>query len=90
MTRFRRTVVAIGTASALILDAAPSAHALGPFPQNPARTGDAGVVSTSESIELVGGNGAWMADATKFTYGSTDSMGRASIDRATFIEPRAP
>lgn len=90
MTRFRRTVVAIGTASALILAAAPSAHALGPFPENPTRTGDAGVVSTSESIELVGGNGAWMADATKFTYGSTDSMGRASIDRATFIEPRAP
>lgn len=90
MTRFRRTVVAIGTASALILAAAPSTHALGPFPQNRARTGDAGVVSTSESIELVGGNGAGMADATKFTYGSTDSMGRASIDRATFIEPRAP
>ncbi len=90
MIRLRRTVLAIGTSAALVLSAAPAAHALGPFPQNPTRSGDAGVVSTSEKMELVGGNGAWRADATKFTYSSTDSMGRPSIDRATYIEPRTP
>lgn len=90
MTRFRRTVIALGTATALVLAAAPSAHALGPFPQNPARTADAGVVATSSGMELVGGNGAWKADATRFTYNSTDSMGRPSIDGAMFIAPRTP
>lgn len=90
MIRLRRTVLTLGTSAALVLAAAPGASALGPYPQNPARSGEAGVVSTSEPMELVGGNGAWRANATKFTYSSTDSMGRASIDRATFIEPRAP
>ncbi|WP_295628444.1 lipase family protein [uncultured Corynebacterium sp.] len=90
MIRFRRILVAVGTSTALVLAAAPAAHAVGPFEQNPTRSGDAGVVSASENIELVGGNGTWMADAKRFTYHSTDSMGRASVDRATYIEPRMP
>lgn len=102
MIRIRRTAVALGAACTIALGAAVAVPATGPgapvaaatglgdLPDAPERANGSGVVSSEEPIELVAGNDAWRADATRYKYTSTDSRGRASVDSALYIEPRTP
>ncbi|MFD5868705.1 lipase family protein [Corynebacterium sp. NPDC060344] len=90
MIRLRRTVLALGTSAALVLAAAPAAHALGPFPEIPARAAGAGALVDQGPFEIAGGNDAWNADAQRFSYRSTDSQGRATVDSAIRVTPRTP
>ncbi|MEJ6019745.1 lipase family protein [Corynebacterium sp. H113] len=63
---------------------------MGDFPLKPTRDANAGQVVSSEDVELMATNALWQSTAKRFDYSSTDSMGRASVDRALYIEPTAP
>lgn len=67
-----------------------AASPLNSLPLSPARASGAGTLVDSEEAQLMVDHKLWNADAHRYHYNSTDSMGNASVDSAIVVVPKTP